>query len=294
MERSLLRFKAFAKINLFLEILGKRDDGYHEINSLMVNVDLPDVLEFRKTASGFSLTTDSKEVPSGFDNICLKAAETIREYANHKEGMEIALSKRIPVEAGLGGGSSDAACTLVAANRLWDLGLSWVELEGVAEKVGSDVPFFVRGGAQLAGGRGERLEPLPDFPEIWFVLVTPSVRVSSGWAYSSVKIGLTSTEHKSKISTTGADFDALSIGKMLRNDLESGVIDAHPVVRELKNALVSHGAIGSLMSGSGSTVFGVARGRTSATAIASKMNRPGLSVRVARTVRTGWVEIAQN
>jgi len=294
MSRSFLRFKAFAKLNLFLEVIGKREDGYHDIRSLMVNVNLADTLEFRKTRSGLAVNCDSSEVPSGFDNLCLKAARVLREYANHPEGVEITLGKTIPVAAGLGGGSSDAACTLVGVSKLWGLSLTEQELLALAEKIGSDVPFFIRGGAQLVEGRGGRLTPVVDFPETWFVLVTPSVRISSGWAYSAAKIGLTRAGHKSKIIIPGAGLDAASIGKALRNDLESGVTETYPVIRELKDALFSHGAIGSLMSGSGPTVFGVARGRTSATGIASKMSRPGLSVWVVSTVRKAWVELNRN
>ncbi|MCX5800358.1 MAG: 4-(cytidine 5'-diphospho)-2-C-methyl-D-erythritol kinase [Candidatus Eisenbacteria bacterium] len=294
MSGSFLRFRAFAKTNLFLEILGKREDGYHDIRSLMVNVDLADTLEFRRIRTDLTLKCDSGDVPSGPGNLCLKAARVLKEYANHRGGAEITLEKSIPVAAGLGGGSSDAACTLVGLSKLWGLSLTEQKLQALGEKIGSDVPFFIRGGAQLVEGRGERLTPVESFPEAWFVLVTPSLRISSGWAYSVVKIGLTKAGHKSKIMIPGAGLDEANVRKTLRNDLESGVIETYPVVHELKDALISSGAIGSLMSGSGPTVFGVARGRTSATAIATRMSRLGLFVSVVRTVRTGWVELSWN
>jgi 4-diphosphocytidyl-2-C-methyl-D-erythritol kinase len=294
MSRSFLGFRAFAKLNLFLEIQGKREDGYHDIRSFMVNVDLADTLRFRKIRSNLTLNCDSSGVPLGPDNLCLAAARTLRDYTNCREGVEITLVKTIPVASGLGGGSSDAACTLVGVNKLWGLGLTELELLALAERIGSDVPFFIRGGAQLAEGRGERLTPVEGFPKTWFVLVTPSLRISSGWAYSAAKIGLTKAGHKSKIMLPGACPDAASIAKTLRNDLESGVIGAYPVVRELKDALISRGAMGSLMSGSGPTVLGVTRDRASATAIALSMSRPDLSVSVVSTVRTGWVELNCN
>jgi len=294
MDRSFLRFRAFAKLNLFLEILGKRQDGYHDIRSLMVNVGLADTLEFRKTRSNLVLNCDSSDVPSGSDNLCLKAARALKDHTNYPGGVEITLGKTIPVAGGLGGGSSDAACTLVGLSKLWGLALTERELLSLAERIGSDVPFFIRGGCQLAEGTGERLTPVEGFSETWFVLVTPLLRISSGWAYSVAKIGLTKAGHKSKIMAPGRGFDAAGIGEILRNDLESGVIETYPVVRELKDALMSLGAIGSLMSGSGPTVFGVARGRTSATAIASSMSRPGLSVSVVSTEQTGWVELSRN
>jgi 4-diphosphocytidyl-2-C-methyl-D-erythritol kinase len=294
MSKPFLGFRAFAKLNLFLEILEKREDGYHDIRSFMVNVDLADTLWFRKTRSNLTLNCDSNDVPSGPDNLCLTAARTLRDHTNCREGAEITLVKAIPVASGLGGGSSDAASTLVGLNKLWRLGLNEMELLALAERIGSDVPFFIRGGAQLAEGRGERLTPAEGFPRIWFVLVTPSLRISSRWAYSVAKIGLTKAGHKSKIMLAGGRPDLATVAKTLRNDLECGVIGAYPVVRELKDALISRGSMGSLMSGSGPTVFGVTRDRTSATAIASSMSRPGLLISVVSTVRTGWVELDSN
>jgi len=294
MDRSFLRFMAFAKLNLFLEVLNKREDGYHNIRSLIVSVNLADTLKFKRTRSDLTLKCDSDEVPSGPENLCLAAALAVKDYSNSRYGAEITLHKSIPVAAGLGGGSSDAGCTLIAINKLWELGLAEKELFALAEEIGSDVPFFIRGGAQLAEGRGEKLTRVEGVPETWFVLVTPQLKVNSGWAYSRVKIGLTKRGYEHRIMPSGVGLDAASIVRGFRNDLESGVIETYPVVRELKDLLISQGALGSLMSGSGPTVFGVARDRTSATAIASSVSRPGLSVSVVKTVPAAWVESNQN
>ncbi|MFH0779156.1 MAG: 4-(cytidine 5'-diphospho)-2-C-methyl-D-erythritol kinase [Candidatus Eisenbacteria bacterium] len=289
------RFSAFAKVNLSLHVLGKRPDGYHDISSLMMTVDLADRLAVRRLPSEIVLECDSPEVPPGVENLCVRAALRLKEKCRVREGAEITLEKAIPVAAGLGGGSSDAACTLVGLNALWGLGLTDQELEGIASDIGSDVPFFVRGGAQIAQGRGERLTPVGDFPELWLVIVVPPLKVSSAWAYSVAPAGvgkmrLTTPEHENRMIPLTVRVDAAGVSRSLWNDLEGGVIQKHPAVRELKDALVHLGALGSLMSGSGPSVFGVARDRFSAIAIASSMSRPGLSVFSVRSSSKGWVE----
>ncbi len=288
MEVSRLQYRAFAKLNLFLRILGKREDGYHDIQSLVVTVGLSDSLRFEKAASGISLKCDSPGLPSGSGNLCWKAASRLKEHARCACGVQITLEKGIPVAAGLGGGSSDAACTLVALNRLWQLGLSPGELEGIAADIGSDVPFFIRGGAQFAEGRGEKLTPLEGLPELWFVILALPLQVSAQQAYAAARIELTRPKHRARIGSPGTGLDAASLAGSLQNDLESGVMEIHPEVRELKEALVSHGALGSLMSGSGPAVFGIARDQTSASAIASKIRRPGLAAFAVRTVSEAW------
>lgn len=294
MEASRVQYRAFAKLNLFLQVLGKRKDGYHEIRSLMVTVGLADTLQLKRTPSGITLRCESPDVPLNSDNLCWKAASSLSEHAGCSNGVEITITKNIPVAAGLGGGSSDAACTLVGLNRLWQLNLSGEDLAGIAKDVGSDVPFFIRGGAQIAEGRGEKLTQLESLPEPWFVIVSPSVRISSRQAYSALRIGLTRVEHKTRLKALGMGLDAANVAGSLQNDLESGVMEICPEVRELKDALLSHGALGSLMSGSGPAVFGIARDQTSASAIASGIERPGLSVFVVRTVQEGSVVLDQD
>jgi 4-diphosphocytidyl-2-C-methyl-D-erythritol kinase len=293
MEDFCLQYRAFAKLNLFLHVLGRRKDGYHEIRSLMVTIGLADTLQFRKTPSGAVLRCDSPEVPLGKDNLCLAAARSLMEHADYSGGVEIILSKRIPIAAGLGGGSSDAACTLVALNELWQLRLSLETLETLAGGIGSDVPFFIRGGAQLAEGRGEKLTRLESAPELWFVILSPQARISSKQAYSAARIGLTGVGHEIRMKNLGMGLDAASVAGSLQNDLESGVIGIYPEVRELKDVLLAHGAMGSLMSGSGPAVFGIARDQTSASEIASGIVRPGLSAFVVRTVQQGSVMLDQ-
>jgi len=286
-----ITLKAFAKLNLYLQILGGREDGYHDIRSLMLTVDLADDVQIRDSRSDLSVSADSAGVPSGPENLCWKAANALRLHTGVRRGAEIRLTKRIPVAAGLGGGSSDAACTLAGLNKLWGLGLTEDELAGVAAGVGSDVPFFVRGGLQLAEGRGEKLTPLEGLPRAWFVIAVPELRVSSAWAYSVVKMGLTSARHVTRMTLLSTNLDAASVVEILQNDLEEGVEKSHPVVSRLKADLLAQGAMGSLMSGSGPAVFGVTQDKTSTIAVASEVRCPGLSVFAAGPEQRGWAEV---
>jgi 4-diphosphocytidyl-2-C-methyl-D-erythritol kinase len=285
-----ITLNAFAKLNLYLEILGKREDGYHDIRSLMVTVGLADTVRIRDARSGLSVVAGAPGVPSGPENLCWKAAEALRIRAGVRRGAEISLVKRIPVAAGLGGGSSDAASTLVGLSRLWGLGLAEAELADVAAGVGSDVPFFLRGGLQLAEGRGEKLTPLDGLPQAWFVVAAPELEVSSAWAYGAAKMQLTIARHVTRMTLLSTSLDAAGVVDILGNDLESGVEESHPAVGRLKAALLAHGATGCLMSGSGPAVFGVARDKTSATAIASAVRSAGVSAFAVGPVRGGWTE----
>ena len=285
-----ITLNAFAKLNLYLEILGKREDGYHDIRSLIVTVGLADTVRIRAARSGLSVAAGAPGVPSGPENLCWKAAEALRIRAGVRRGAEISLVKRIPVAAGLGGGSSDAASTLVGLSRLWGLGLTETELADVAAGVGSDVPFFLRGGLQLAEGRGEKLTPLDGLPHTWFVIAAPELEVSAAWAYAAAKMQLTSATHVTRMSLLSTHLDAAGVVGILQNDLESGVEEGHPAVGRLKASLLAHGAMGSLMSGSGPAVFGVARDKTSATAIASGVRAAGVSAFAVCPVRSGWTE----
>jgi len=285
-----ITLNAFAKLNLYLEVLGRREDGYHDIRSLMVTVGLADTVRIRDARSGLSVVAGAAGVPSGPENLCWKAAEALRIRAGVRRGAEISLVKRIPVAAGLGGGSSDAASTLAGLSRLWGLGLTEMELTDVAADVGSDVPFFVRGGLQLAEGRGEKLTPLEGLPKAWFVIAAPELEVSAAWAYAAAKMQLTSATHVTRMTLLSTRLDAVGVAEILRNDLESGVEKSHPAVGRLKAALLAQGAVGSLMSGSGPAVFGVARDKTSATAMASAVRSAGVSAFAVGPVRSGWAE----
>jgi 4-diphosphocytidyl-2-C-methyl-D-erythritol kinase len=261
--------RAPAKINWFLFVLGRRSDGYHDIASPMQCVSLFDVLEFEKS--------DRIELESEIDipkeeNLVYRAALMLREHASFKGGARITLRKEIPSAAGLGGGSSDAAFTLIGLNRLWGLGRTREELMGLAALLGSDVPFFVQGPFALIEGRGEKVTPLSAGSSLALLLVNPGVPVSTAWAYGAHEAELTKKDVDIKLfcqSLAAKDFPSLA--RMIVNDLEKPVIRRYPVVAEIKEMLVAHGAVVSCMSGSGPTVFGVFRSEGQALDASAKM-----------------------
>lgn len=274
----MFKLKAPAKINWFLSVLRKREDGYHEISSLMQSVGLYDYLTF-EPSDEIRIRTDS-EIPLE-ENLVYKAAVLLKERRSVKKGAVITLKKEIPMSAGLGGGSSDAACTLTGLNRLWGLKLSKDELARFGSLLGSDVPFFFKGPLAAVGGRGEIVTALTaDTPNI-IVLVKPDLSVSSKWAYSqmsrSLRPGtlppeLTKKENNIKLFSQALDMqDFQSIALMMKNDLEIPVIREFQVIGELKTRLLAIGARASLMSGSGPTVFGVFESREAAEKAAEAM-----------------------
>lgn len=247
--------RAFAKINLGLDIVGKRPDGYHEVNMVMQSIALADEVELLP-AEKISVTTDNEDIPDGKDNLAWKAAMLLAEMYGHKPNVQIHIRKHIFSAAGLAGGSADAAAVLRGLNRLWQLGLSADELEVLAAELGSDVPFCIRGGTAAATGRGEILEPLADMPETWVVLAKPKVSVSTAWAYQnfrneevSVRPDITAMKKAVKNS------DKPGILACMGNVLESVTCKAYPEIDAIKETMMANGAEISLMSGSGPTVF---------------------------------------
>ncbi|NLH46077.1 MAG: 4-(cytidine 5'-diphospho)-2-C-methyl-D-erythritol kinase [Acholeplasmataceae bacterium] len=247
--------RAFAKINLGLDIVGKRPDGYHEVNMVMQSIALADEVELLP-AEKISVTTDNEDIPDGKDNLAWKAAMLLAETYGHKPNVQIHIRKHIFSAAGLAGGSADAAAVLRGLNRLWQLGLNADELEVLAAELGSDVPFCIRGGTAAATGRGEILEPLADMPETWVVLAKPKVSVSTAWAYQnfrneevSVRPDIIAMKKAVKNS------DKQEILASMGNVLESVTCKAYPEIDAIKETMMANGAEISLMSGSGPTVF---------------------------------------
>jgi 4-diphosphocytidyl-2-C-methyl-D-erythritol kinase len=253
-----LTLKAPAKINLFLRVGEKRPDGYHEIYSLLQMIGLYDTLRFTARPRGIRLLTGGLSLPSGRDNLVYRAAERLRSVTGAGRGAEIRLLKRIPVAAGLGGGSSDAAACLVGLSRLWDLRMSLKELDEIASGLGSDVPFFLHGPTAVAEGRGERVRPARLSGGGWVVLVAPPIPVSTAEVYGGYTPRLTSRHPMTKINPSGR-ISIPGILSCLVNDLETVTPVRHPEIREIKEALIADGMEGSLMSGSGPAVFGLTR-----------------------------------
>jgi len=248
------QFLAPAKINLCLHVLGRRSDGYHELAMVMQRISLCDRLEISLVEQpGVRVSCEGVDLPPGGENIAARAARRLLELAGERRGAEIVIDKRIPVAAGLGGGSSDAATVLMGLNEMLGLGLSGQTLmaEGVA--LGADVPFFVFKDAAWATGIGDVLEKIEGLPPVWYVLVNPGVAVSTAWVFQN--LGLTSVRGVARLPRFSGAAEGLA--SLLHNDLERVTISRYPVVEKIKDRLAECGAVGSLMSGSGPTVFGI-------------------------------------
>lgn len=256
-------FQSPAKVNLFLRVLGKRADGYHEISTLMQPVSLFDELEISVSeGEGIAVVSDSVEAPGGEENLAYKAARVFLQSTAIRRRVEIAVKKVIPVGAGLGGGSSDAATVLMALNEMAGIWLPDGALMEMAARLGSDVPFFILKGPALAGGRGEKLKRAY-LPALHYVLINPGFHVSTAWVYSS--LGLTKVgENNNLLYSYEVPASWEGVVQALANDLEAVTFKQYPEISGLKEMLKGAGALGTLMSGSGPTVFGVFRSRDEA------------------------------
>lgn len=246
-----------AKVNLSLRILGRRPDGYHEIETVMVPLSLGDVVEVSLGGRGITLDSNMDALPKDEGNLAVRAASRFMQEAGLKKGVRIGLGKVIPLGAGLGGGSSNAAAVLTALNALTGKPLGKSALSRVALSLGADVPFFLGGRPAIARGIGERLTALPPMPETWFVLVNPGFEVSTAWAYGQLRGALTTPPPHPKVPPISRHWS--NLGASLRNDLEAVTLPRYPVLHRLKKRLVGLGAVSALVSGSGPTVFGVFR-----------------------------------
>jgi 4-diphosphocytidyl-2-C-methyl-D-erythritol kinase len=283
-----LRVRCPAKINLGLWILGRRPDGYHEIDTIMQTVALEDELILEEARSGFELRSRGLPIPGDGPNILSRAWDLLAEAGAIDRGVRVTLTKRIPIGAGLGGGSSDAAGFLVGANELLSLKLSVTDLQHFATRLGSDVPFFLKGGTARATGRGEQVRHLCPPPGAWVVLATPPLLVSTTWAYGQVRIPLTPYRSAANILAAAIErHDWRAITAHLHNDFEDVVLPEFGVVARLRGALGVSGALGSLLSGSGSTVFGLALTQGEAQLAARSVAALGANVHVVRTTERG-------
>ena len=250
--------KAYAKINLGLDVVGRLENGYHQVRMIMQTVGLYDVLIFRAVKSGIRITADSGELSTGEDNLIYKAARLLMETYGVEAGVEIHLEKHIPIAAGMAGGSTDAAATLLGLNDLFGLQLSPKQLRQMGVYIGADVPYCIMGGTALAEGIGELLTPLPPAPQGTLLIAKPDIQVSTKYVYEHLDARET-WQHpdidgmRSSIESA----DLAGITERLGNVLETVTIEAYPVIAQIKREMLSCGAMGSLMSGSGPTVFGI-------------------------------------
>ena len=264
MNEAVLQVKASAKINWSLRVLGKRSDGYHEIDSVLQTVSLHDDLTFsHREDSQIILNTDAPDVPHDDTNLIIKAAYALRDFGGVGLGVDVHLTKRIPAQGGLGGASSNAAVTLLALNHLWQLGLQFDDLESIAKRLGSDVPFFLTGGTARATGTGSTITRLPDVEKRHLLIVTPNARVSTPAAYAALKAPSLTTHGSASILSSSfaepipGDFDQ----RALTNDFEGVIFEIEPEIKRVKLALLDAGAQGGLLAGSGSSVFGIFDGK---------------------------------
>lgn len=249
-------FLSPAKVNLFLRVLRKRPDGYHDIHSLMQPVSLYDEITISVAdGDGITVTTDHPEVPGGRDNLVYKAAELILAEASERKKVFIHISKRVPAGAGLGGGSSDAATVLMGLSSMLGCAVTEKRLMELGAGIGSDVPFFILRGPALASGRGEVLERVK-LPSYSYILVNPGFHVSTAWAYNNLDL-TKKPEDNMLMYSEGFLGHEHNVRDLLHNDLEAVTAKRHPEITAMKKALIEAGATGSLMSGSGPTVFGV-------------------------------------
>lgn len=251
--------KAYAKVNLGLDVIRRREDGYHEVRMIMQTVDLYDILAFtRREEPGIVVMTDREELPGDESNLVYKAARLLMETYSIGEGIKIELQKRIPMAAGMAGGSTDAAAVFHGMNEMFELGMSEDEMCTLGVKIGADVPYCIKGGTALAEGIGEILKRLPDTPGCMVLIAKPNIDVSTKFVYENL--------HAEKLDCH-PDIDGMraaieagdlcGVARRMGNVLETVTVKAYPVIGEIKEAMMKKGAWNALMSGSGPTVFGI-------------------------------------
>lgn len=261
-----IKLKAKAKINLGLDVLRKREDGYHEVRMIMQTIPLYDRLTIRPAEDDqIHIQTNRHFLPTGEDNLAYRAAKLLMDEFQIKQGVEIELAKYIPVAAGMAGGSSDAAAALVGVNKLFDLGLSTEQLMERGVKIGADVPFCVMRGTALAEGIGEKLTPLPPMPKCHILIAKPGIHVSTKFVYGNLRANELE-EHPDIDGQIGAlkRGDLRELARLMGNVLETVTIPAYPVIRQIKDTMKEYGALNAMMSGSGPTVFGLFEEETAA------------------------------
>lgn len=304
-----------AKINLYLEIIGDRPDGYHELAMVLQSISLADQIELRANGTDeIRVRCNHPQVPVDQSNLAYKAAALIRQQFSevYKKygGVDITIQKNIPVGAGLAGGSTNAAAVLVGLDLMWKLGLTQIEIQELAAQLGSDIPFCVAGGTAIATGRGEQLSPLPSLDCLYAVLAKyQSLSISTAWAYQTYRqqfrstyapdhdtlVGRSQRVHSSAMVSAITHRDGKRIGQLLHNDLEKVVLPAYPQVIQLRQEMQRLETLGVMMSGSGSTVFSLAESKEKADQIRQELRNslpdPDLAIWVTQLTASG-IQIA--
>ena len=281
MSDKTIRREAFAKINLGLDVVRRLPNGYHEVRMIMQTVGICDVLTFRKAVSGIQLVVDNEELPTDGNNLICKAAKLLLESAGIEGGVRITLEKHIPIAAGMAGGSTDAAAALLGINELYEIGYDVDKLKELGVKIGADVPYCIQGGTALAEGIGEVLSPLPTPPACHLVIAKPDINVSTKFVYENLRANELESHPDIDGMIEGLEKgDLKAITDRLANVLETVTVPAYPIIDTIKQSMLDAGAKGSLMSGSGPTVFGMFTEEEKAKQAAQNITGAGLAKQV--------------
>lgn len=275
-----------AKINLSIDVTGRLENGYHTVEMIMQTISLSDTVTVEKKGSGISVYCARPYVPNDSRNIAWKAAEAFFAESPAKDGIRITINKDIPVAAGLAGGSTNAAGVLLALNRLYGEPYGTEKLHEIAKGIGADVPYCLEGGTALASGIGEKLKSLPSLPEVPVVLVKPLFPVSTAWVYKNLNLSDLGERPKTAFLVDALESGNISrIAANMRNVLESVTLKAHPILQDIINQLLHEGALGSRMSGSGPTVFGIFDDESKARAAYEKFSKLYENVYYTKTIK---------
>lgn len=282
-----MRLKALAKINLGLDVLRRKEDGYHEVKMIMQTINLHDQIHMKKIEEDeIKIRTNLYYLPNNENNLAYKAAKMLKDEFNLPGGVSINLKKVIPVAAGMAGGSSDAAAVLFGMNKMYGLKLSMQELMDRGVKLGADVPYCIMRGTALAEGIGEKLTKLPAMPKCHILIAKPPINVSTKFVYENLHANDLKPEDHPPVDT---QIEALKEGNLeklvanMGNVLERVTVPEYPVIDEIKKMMMDHGALGSMMSGSGPTVFGIFTSYTKAKEAYEKIEQSGLSKQIYLT-----------
>lgn len=269
-----IELKSRAKINLSLDVIGKRPDGYHEVKMIMQQIDLYDnITVINRDDEKINIISDCKYIPIDNSNIAYRAVLAVQQATEIKRGVDIYIEKNIPVAAGLAGGSANAASALQALNKLWNLKLSIKELSDIGIKIGADVPFCILGGGALAEGIGEKLTPINGLKNVWFLIAKPPISVSTADVYN--KLDLSKIKDRSNtdmLLKAIEEGDIYTLSKNMVNVLETVTEAKYNIIKEIKAKMVEYNALGSMMSGSGPTVFGIYSNYQKAKAACQKLS----------------------
>lgn len=284
-----IKLKAYAKINLTLDVIGKRENGYHDVQMVMQQIDLHDIVTLETREGGISLESESEFLPKNDTNIAWRAAEAVSKHVGRELGVHIIIEKNIPVAAGLAGGSTDAAAVIRGLNIMYDLGLSLEEMMEIGVTIGADVPFCIMGGTALAEGIGEELSKIDLSKPFWIVLSKPSVGVSTKKIYEALNYKSIEDhpETNSMIDAVKCG-DISEISELLGNVLEPVTLSLYPSVGVLKSKMKEYGASGTLMSGSGPSVFGLFKSYEKACTAAKRLKRVYKQTYVTKTIIGGY------